>query len=121
MSDGTASARTRSGQWTKGDARRELTAWSTSGLSLAAYARERGIPEKRLSNWKTRLKAKGWEPGMAVCDPGNGLVPVRVVDGPGLGTRSSYDVSLGTGVVIRVPADFDKGTLRRLLEVVSEC
>jgi len=30
-------------------------------------------------------------------------------------------VSLGTGVVIRVPSNFEKGALRRLLEVMSEC
>jgi hypothetical protein len=108
-------------QWSKADAKRELTAWLSSGLSLAAYARERGIPEKRLSNWKMRLKAKGWEAGMSMVDAGPGLLPVRVVDGPCAGTRSSFEVSLGTGVVVRVPSDFDKGALRRLLEVVSEC
>jgi len=108
---------------TKAAAKRELTAWSSSGLSLAAYARDRGIPEKRFWNWHTRLRSQGWEPGIAVPDAGTGLVPARIVDGPtlALGMRSSFEVSLGTGIVIRVPSDFDKGSLRRLLEVVSEC
>jgi hypothetical protein len=106
---------------TKGEAKRELTAWSSSGLTLAAYARERGIPEKRFWNWHTRLRSQGWEPGMAVPDAGAGLVPARIVDGLGPVVRSSFEVSLGTGIVIRVPPDFEKGALRRLLDVVSEC
>ena len=120
MSKGSEGSVSGTRPWSKGDAKRELTAWSSSGLSLAAYARERGLPEKRLWNWRTRLKAKGWEPGMSVQETVSGFLPVRVVDGV-CGTRSSFDVSLGTGVVIRVPSDFDKGSLRRLLEVMSEC
>ncbi len=121
MSNPTPGTVSRNRPMTKGEAKRELTAWSSSGLSLAAYARGRGIPEKRMWNWRTRLRAQGWEPGMAVQENSSGLVPARIVDSPALGARSSFDVSLGTGIVIRVPSDFDKGSLRRLLEVVSEC
>jgi hypothetical protein len=106
---------------TKGEAKRELTAWSSSGLSLAAYARERGIPEKRLWSWRARLKAKGWDPVVTSNDRDSGLVPARIIDSPAFGVRTGFEVSLGTGIVIRVPSDFDKGSLRRLLEVVSEC
>ena len=106
---------------TKGEAKSELTAWSSSGLSLAAYARERGIPEKRMWNWRTRLRAQGWEPGIAGQENSAGLVPARIIDSAALGTRSAFDLSLAAGIVIRVPSDFDKNSLRRLLEVVSEC
>ena len=42
-------------QWKPAQARRELKAWRSSGLPLAAYARMRGVTSKRLSWWHERL------------------------------------------------------------------
>ena len=49
----------REAHWTAESAERELRAWSASGLSLAAYARERGFRVQRLHWWRKRLAARG--------------------------------------------------------------
>ena len=108
----------RAARWSPAQAKRELQGWVSSGISLTAYSRQRGYSEKTLSNWRSRLKRKGWEP-TAVEKPV--LVPVRVVDGPRTRVGSPFEVALGNGVQVRVPPDFESGSLRRLLQVVAEC
>lgn len=42
-------------QWKPEQARRELEAWRSSGLTLATYAERRGVTTTRLSWWRERL------------------------------------------------------------------
>jgi transposase-like protein len=48
-------ARLREQRWTTKDARRALAACDDSGLSVAAFAREHGVKQQRLSWWRKRL------------------------------------------------------------------
>ena len=53
----TTGARPRGGwrQWTEAEARAALDDWSRSGLSAAAFTRERGVSARRLAYWTRRL------------------------------------------------------------------
>ena len=42
-------------RWTGVEARRFLDEWATSGMSLTAFARDRGLHPQRLSWWRKRL------------------------------------------------------------------
>ena len=42
-------------QWTAEQARSELEQWAASGLSLAAFARQRGYSTQRLRWWRERM------------------------------------------------------------------
>jgi transposase-like protein len=45
----------RSRKWTRQEARAEIDRWRASGVSVAAYCRERGIQPERLYRWQERL------------------------------------------------------------------
>ena len=42
-------------RWTASDAKAVLAEWEASGLSLAAFGRERGIAPLRLTRWRKQL------------------------------------------------------------------
>ena len=42
-------------QWTAAEAREVLEGWRESGLSVATYARKRGLTAERLRWWRQRL------------------------------------------------------------------
>ena len=42
-------------RWTRRHAKGVLAAWRESGLSMAAYARERGVSGQRLSWWRKQV------------------------------------------------------------------
>lgn len=43
-------------RWTADEAQAELDAWRQSGLTMAAYCRQRGLHVNRLYNWRKRLE-----------------------------------------------------------------
>jgi len=43
--------------WTEDEGRRVIEAWSASGLSVAAFAREGGLKEDRVYYWRNRFPA----------------------------------------------------------------
>jgi len=48
--------RSSSVRWTADEARTELNDWRQSGLTMAAYCRQRGLHVNRLYNWRKRLE-----------------------------------------------------------------
>lgn len=46
-------------RWTSAEAWKQLEAWQRSGMSMAAFCRERGIHVRRLYHWRSRLDK--WE------------------------------------------------------------
>ena len=91
-------------QWKPAEARRELKAWRSSGLPLAAYARLRGVTTTRLSWWRERLG----EPNEPVSEMR--LVPAIVMPMPAPGgavtVRLPGDVTLEVWDVRLVPPDW---------------
>lgn len=94
-----------------------MSAWQSSGLSLAAYARREGVPVARLRRWKRRLLGSG---GCVEASPVRTFLPVRVVDSM-VGMGGPFEIVLGEPVRVRVPADFDGAALTRLLGALSGC
>jgi len=84
-------------QWTKEQAQQALAEWKESGLSLAAFARERGISSRRLSWWRQRLDKPGAsspkkQPKATVAQ----LVPAGI-------KIPMVDLGIGVDVSIRFP------------------
>lgn len=104
--------------WNQAIAEQELSAWRSSGQSLAEYARGRGVRVQRLYRWK-RWLAESAGPGRRP-RPAPSFLPVRVVKG--VGTESgSFEIVMGEPVRVRVPADFDAAALSRLLGALAGC
>ena len=94
-------ARLRERRWTTRDARRVLAACDGSGLSVAAFAREHGLKDQRLSWWRKRLGE--WD-GSALAAAGS--PPVRfvpaIVQGSRVATGSTIAIRLPDGVMVEI-------------------
>jgi hypothetical protein len=91
-----------------------------SPLSLAAFARERGVPAWRL--YEARRRARGADHSCA----DSPLVPVRVLplagtDSAELHAPAAIDVELVSGRKLRIPSGFDAETLARIVGVLDRC
>jgi hypothetical protein len=109
--------------------RTQSEAWSSSGLTQAAFCGERSLSLAAFRWWRWKLKREGSANGASTAprearDQAMRLVPVRVVDSPsrtGLSSPpsadagSSFEVLLASGTTVRVPKDFDAAALSRLL------
>ena len=96
--------------WDEDDGRRCMAAWRESGLSRAAFARESGIGAHRLRYWSQRLES----------EPVAALVPVEVVgDLHEVPEGEAFEVAVGGGRVVRVPAAFDEAALVRLVRALE--
>lgn len=100
--------------WRAADAQAALVAWSRSGLPLAAFAREHGIPIAKLRRWKGRLG----RPAPAVA-----FHRVKVSGGQGGAlahpSASSVDVVVRGGRSLRVHSGFDAELLRQVVEAME--
>lgn len=108
-------------RWTAEQAEQALAALDRSGLTLTAFAIREGLEPQRLSRWRRELAA-ATRPVFEEVIPS---VTSPVVD-EGMAAKAApsererFEVVLTSGRVVRVPASFDVGTLRRLLAVVEE-
>lgn len=101
--------------WREADARRALSAYERSGLSLREYCRKSGVSERKLRRWQSRLAA----PSSSV----PAFREVRMVPGP---AEASPEPDFAGEVIVgayrvRAPLGFDAAELRRLLDAVTEC
>ncbi len=85
-----------------------------SGMSAAAFARERRIPVQRLYGAMRRNRRKTGKPEMEA------FGEVSVVDAPEF-QAAQVELKLPSGVSICVTRDFDEVSLRRLLTVMESC
>jgi hypothetical protein len=99
-----------SNAWTVEQARKELDAWRSSGLSMDRFAKERRIAAHRLRYWKKRF-----EDGAVTKGKSLSLLPVRVVQVNG----GPVDVVLPSGHIARVSRGFDEETLARVIAVLG--
>lgn len=88
-----------------------------SGLSRKEFAGSRGLSPSSVDNWFSRAKKRGWKvPGYSR------LIPVEVQDP--IPTEQAecekFEIIARNNLVIRVPVQFDSGSLRRLLALVEE-
>jgi hypothetical protein len=82
--------------------------WSSSGLSQRRFCEERGISFSTFCYWRRRLRGDN-----EVESPP--FIPVEVRSPPQSSHASQYEVRLEDGVRIRVPFDFERESLIRLI------
>jgi transposase-like protein len=95
-------------RWTMSDGRAVVRALRASGSTLAAFARAHGLRVERLRRWRIRV-------GLDTGPVATSLVPVEVIAN---GALAKFEIVIGD-IVVRVPATFDEGALRRLLGIVA--
>jgi len=117
-------------RWNKRRAKKVLTEREASGLSIAAFARIRGLSCKRLYYWHNKLTHKDTAESPAPSSSSLALVPVEVVAGqasaPAVrdaepqGHRPLLTIRTDAGYAVDVSVGFDGDTLLRVLDVVAE-
>ena len=90
-----------------------------SGLGVAAFARQRGIPVSTLRWWRS-MRRRG-EPSRRGRRRGRAPRLVEVIEsrqGVG-GSEEGFEVTLGGGRTVRVPVRFDGEALRELIRTLE--
>ena len=88
-----------------------------SGLGVAAFARERGIPVSTLRWWRSRQRESGARNGRRR----RGRPPqlVEVIGSAAASGAEGFEVTLRSGRMVRVPMRFDAAALRELLRTLE--
>lgn len=99
-----------------------LAAWQAGGQSVAAYCAREKLSRSTFDYWKRRLTRLGklGDSGVErLAKPGPvGFIPLTVKETvPAQG--GIFEVALA-GYSLRVPMDFEEGSLRRLVRVLRE-
>lgn len=100
--------------------------WSGSGLTGAQFAQQLGVKESTLRHWKwhldklarTQLAAAGHPPGddfVELTAPTDRTSATSAV----ITAPEPFELVLGNGLHVRIPARFDADALRCLLDVVG--
>jgi transposase-like protein len=93
----------------------QVRRWQTSGLSAAEYGRRHGIAAGTLAWWRWKLRAEGVS--LRTRAPRRlPFVEITPPESP-LPSREPLELQLAD-VRLRIPADFDEGTLSRVLGVL---
>jgi hypothetical protein len=102
---------------------KRIERWAESGLTAKEFAAEIGVNAGTLMQWKYRLAAKARRPIAVAERPKAEAVFVEVKPGAQAepaspDPQSPFELILTNGAVLRIPAQFDVATLRRLLDVM---
>jgi hypothetical protein len=123
------------GTLTESEARALLAELKTSGMTMKAFAKARGMHPQRLSWWRGRFakrspSATRRPPGRPSKSPATAprFLPVAVSAqsppaaprGPVAAAGSAYELALGADRTLRIPHDFHEDSLARLLRVLRE-
>lgn len=88
--------------------RTRLEAWDSSGLSLRAFALREGFNAHSLWRWRKRLR--GLPPAVM------SFARVVAADAP---HDAPFELVVGGGMSLRIPANFDEAALARLVAVLG--
>lgn len=105
-------------RWTAEDARRALDDLEQSGLELRAFAIREGLDPQRLARWRRRLAGQTGPAFQEIVVREPATVVEMDVARSALGQH--FEIVLTSGRAVRVPASFDAGALRQLLEIVEQ-
>jgi hypothetical protein len=90
---------------------------AASDLSLREFAAKKGVVASTLAWWGSEIKRrKARRAGRTLDAPSIPLVPVTLQE---VRAETTFEVALPGGAVVRVPADFDDDSLRRLVTVLE--
>ena len=105
-------------RWTAEDAKQALMALDQSGLALRAFAAREGLDPQRLWRWRRQFAETAGSTFEEVVCP---AAPSALhAEAPAPASRERFEIVLGSGRVVRVPASFDASALRQLLSIVEE-
>jgi hypothetical protein len=95
-------------------------------LSGKEFAAELGVNAATLAHWKYRLAAEARNAVKQSTESQEAVRFVEVesaaleVEAAGKATPQALELVLASGATVRIPADFDAATLRRLLDVMAK-
>lgn len=95
----------------RGEMVKLVSRWRASGKSAGVFAREAGIPESRLWYWARRASARELP----------AFVPVRVIPEESAATGASFELLLGDGRRLLIPAALTGRPLRQVLSALRAC
>ncbi len=75
----------------------------SSGLSIAAFCRERGVSDKSFGYWSRRLAERGASNGRFAA----------------VGEAGKIELVFPNGVSVRVPSDISSASLEKLIEALG--
>ena len=97
--------------------RKRVDRWTDSGLTAKEFAGETGINAGTLQFWKYKLRKLGPKkrrsPTASIL---SSIVEVRSAVAP---PESRFEIELGNGRRLRVPAAFDASALKALLAILE--
>ena len=86
--------------------------WKEGGLSCAEFGRQEGIGESRLRYWRAVESRRAVAPS---------FVPVRIVPEERSAAGPSFELTLGDGRKLVIPAELTGRPLRQLLVTLRSC
>jgi transposase-like protein len=92
-------------RWTPDDARAVLGRLESSGLTVREFAEREGLDRQRLYRWRTQFGPTAVPTFVEIARPVRG---------------AAIEVVLRSGHVLRVPAEFETETVRRLVEILAD-
>lgn len=104
--------------------RRLVQEQERSGQTVKAFAACRGVSLYTLYWWRSRLSRQSAATSVPPAAPALVQIAVRDdrrFDGDARPRSAGFELHLRDDLVIRVPAGFDGGDLRRLLEALQPC
>lgn len=101
-------ARTPRDTWKK-----HVAAWSASGLTARLFAARIGVNPNTLAHWKWRLAAESTTSSASFVELSAAVVSVAG------GADDRIEVVCRSGLVVRVPRDFDGAALARVLDTLE--
>jgi len=109
-----AEMQTRRAEWAE-----RVGQWRRSGLTAKAFARSAGVNAGSLTQWAWRLgrdaRRAGAPAQAAGAPPAAAFVEIMAAGGP----DERFELELGSGRRLRIPATFDPTALERLLAVLE--
>jgi len=105
-------------EWAK-----RIKQWTQSGLTGAEFAQQIGVKESTLRHWKWELEKSARTQRMATAEARR--TDFVELAGPAVTTdairvREPFELVLGNGLCVRIPAFFEPDALHRLLAALRD-
>ena len=108
-------------RWSESVAREVLDELVASGMTVAAFARSRGLDVQRLWWWSRRIGRSGPVPATMALPQAAPFAPVHIVEArQATPSALRFEVVLSTGRKVRLGDDFDTDSLQRLVRALEE-
>ena len=103
-------------RWSRDQAVAILEEWRSSGQSIAAFARERGVVAQRLHWWRAQLRG---QPAPREAAPGHKLVPAIITGTPLLAASVTVRTTTGEAVEVSEPSSVSPDWVAAVVVAIS--